>query len=480
MRIKPVTQLPKKKPLRPMSEAHRKFLNCQSDFIIFGGGAGSGKSHQALMLVLKYIKDPDYHAIFIRQTSTQLTQSGGLWQEAQKMWRAYGADFKMNPMTATFPSGATVQFKVCAADRDINNFDGGQFSMVFFDEAQWHSEVQIKYLESRIRSNAQCPHQLIATANPSKTSYLYKFVQPYLDMDTGIPLPERSGIERFYATVAGATVTAATREELIAEYGETCIPQSYTYIAATVKDNPIMKVINPAYVNRLENLKRTERERLYLGSWHAKEEASQLWRSAWVPIIDRLPEPISVRVRGYDLAATLPSEVNPNPDWTCGVLIGKGKRTGHYYILDAVKYRERPDGVIKNIILQAIEDGDGTQLVLPKDGGAGGTVQFAYYSKLLAENGIAVKKSIVSGHSGKLARFAPFSSLCESGNVSMLKGDWNDWYIECLEDFDGRRGGFDDPVDASSDAANFCMKSQVMPIFSIPDMSQASMIPSIS
>ena len=152
-------------------------------------------------------------------------------------------------MMATFPSGAQVQFKVCGADRDINNFDGGQYSLVCFDEAQWHSEVQIKYLESRIRSKAKAPHQLIATANPSMTSYLYQFVKPYLDMATGIPKPELSGIERYYATFGGTTVIADTKEELIATYGNTIKPQTYTYIAATVKDNPKnIKLIPSVYV----------------------------------------------------------------------------------------------------------------------------------------------------------------------------------------------------------------------------------------
>jgi len=432
------------------------------------------------MLILKYINDPNFRAVFIRQTSTQLSQAGGLFMEAQSMWRQFGAEFKSHPqMTATFPSGAQVQFKVCQHDRDINNFDGLQASLIIFDEAQWHSDVQIKYLESRIRSKAKAPHQLIATANPSMTCYLYQFVKPYLDLETGIPKPELSGIERYYATWGGVTVIADTKEELIATYGDGIKPQTYTYISATVRDNPIMKVLNPAYVERLENLKRTERERLYLGSWHAKEEASQLWRSAWVPIVNEIPEELSVIVRGYDLAATVPSESNPNPDWTCGVKVGKGKVTGHYYILDAYKFRDRPDGVLKQIIAIAIEDGADVKIVLPKDSGAGGSVAHAYYRKVLAENGIPTQSSVMSGHSGKVARFSPFSSLCESGNCSMLAGEWNNWYIACLEDFTGRRGGFDDPVDATSDAANTCMKSQSMPIFSITPITQSSPVPSV-
>ena len=87
--------------------------------------AGSGKSFQALLLILKYIDDPNFRAVFIRQTSTQLSQAGGLFSEAQSLWSQFGAKFKSHPqMTAKFPSGAEVQFKYCASDADTKNFDG--------------------------------------------------------------------------------------------------------------------------------------------------------------------------------------------------------------------------------------------------------------------------------------------------------------------------------------------------------------------
>src|SRR5438034_532505 len=121
----------------PDSPTQKVFLNCRSSLVIYGGGAGCGKSHQALLKVLAYIKDPNFRAVFIRETNTQLTQAGGLWQEAQEMWKHFGATFKQGPvLTATFPSGCSVQFKVCGADRDISNYDGGQYSLVVFDEGQ--------------------------------------------------------------------------------------------------------------------------------------------------------------------------------------------------------------------------------------------------------------------------------------------------------------------------------------------------------
>lgn len=471
------------KVLGPSSEAHRKFLNCKSSFVIFGGGAGSGKSHQALMLVLKYVKDPNFRGVFIRQTSTQLSQAGGLFMEAQAMWRQYGAKFKSHPqMTAIFPSGAEVQFKVCGADRDINNFDGGQFSMVVFDEAQWHSEVQIKYLESRIRSKANGPHQLICTANPSIASYLYQFVQPYLDMETGIPKPELSGIERWYAVYAGVTVIGATKEELIEKYGETCKPQSYTYISATVADNPIMKQLNPAYVTRLENLKRTERERLYLGSWHAKEESAGFFKRDWIQEIDCVPDNVIQRVRGMDLAGSVPSESYPDPDWTASIMMSKTS-DGFYIVEHGERYRKLINGVLEQIVDTDKRDksfGYSPAVYTPTDPGQAGRAANMFFIKYLIENGVDARTE-ASTTTGKLQKMQPFLSLAEAGLVKAVKGEWLEaWYNE-LEDYqDGNRKQKDDYWDATGTAAKALMRQVVVPSIILPNMTQSSPIPTIS
>jgi predicted phage terminase large subunit-like protein len=435
------------------------------------------------MLVLKYIKDSNFKAVFIRQTSTQLSQAGGLYQEAQAMWRAYGAKFKSHPqMTATFPSGAEVQFKVCQADRDINNFDGGQFSMVVFDEAQWHSEVQIKYLESRIRSKAKGPHQLIATANPSLQSYLYQFVKPYLDMETGIPIPELSGIERWYAVYGGITVIGDSKEELEAKYGPTIKPQSYTYISATVKDNPIMRVLNPAYVDRLENLKRTERERLYLGSWHAKEESAGYFKRDWVEEIDKAPDDVFQRVRGMDLAASLASESYPNPDWSASIMMSKTK-SGFYVVEHVERYRKLSNGVLETIVETDKKDKSmGLQCAVytPQDPGAAGLLSSMYIVKYLVEHGVDARTDKTGSTTGKLAKMQPFLSLAEAGLVKVVKGEWLEmWYNELEDYIDGNRNQKDDMWDATGTAAKALLRQNVTPLFSVPIISQPSPVPSI-
>lgn len=243
--------------------------------------AGSGKSHLALMYSMAFIDDPNYRAVYIRQSSPQIRQAGGLWDEAQKMYKHYKPKVRQDVMSITFDSGATVQFKSLGADRETSNFDGGQYSLVVFDEAQWHSQDQIIYLLSRIRSQARGPHKLICTCNPLADSWLLKAVSWYLDQDTGIPIKEKSGTTRYLAQYRGELVFEDTVEAMQKKYpGVT--PMSYTYISATIYDNPVLIAKDPSYVSRLENLKRSEKERLLLGSWYARETASKYWQREWV------------------------------------------------------------------------------------------------------------------------------------------------------------------------------------------------------
>ena len=397
------------------------------------------------------------------------------------MWKTFGAVFKTHPqMTATFPSGAQVQFKVCGADRDISNYDGGQYSLVVFDEAQNHTDVQIRYLESRIRSKAKGPHQLIATCNPRRDSHLMPFVNWYLDQDTGIPIPERSGVQRYYASYGGIMVFGSSKKELEKEYpGIMC--QSYTFISATIRDNPLMKVLNPGYVARLENLKRVERERLLLGSWFAKESTSGYFKREWVRIIDECPKNAISRVRGMDLAASLASEACPNPDWTASVRMSK--TPGSYVVEHAERYRKLANGVLENIVETFKNDlGEGYQVpvVIPEDPGAAGKHAAQFMTKYLVEHGVNVTKEGANPHSGKLAKMQPFLSLCEAGLVEVVKGDWNEMWFNELEDFiDGNRAQKDDLFDSTATAAKALMRQVTIPTFKIPDFSQASPIPSI-
>jgi len=402
--------------------------------------------------------------------------------EAQDLWAGMGVSWKQSPvLTATFPSGAIVQFKVCGNDRDISNYDGGQYSLVIFDEGQNHTETQLRYLESRIRSKAKGPHQLVVTCNPKYDhEYLLKFVRPYLDPITGIPRPEMFAVERYYGAYQGDIVVGASEAELEALYpGIKC--QTYSFISANLYSNPRMKILNPTYWNRLENLKRVERERLLLGSWFAKETTAGFFKRDWVEEVDSPPpdEEIVDRVRGMDLAFTLASESNPNPDWTASVMMSKTKQ-GYYYVEHVERYREYVNSVLEHIVATHNKDkelGFDPTVIIPRDTGSGVATN-VFFTQYLTDNGCDVRSDIVSGAAGKLKRMQPFLSLAEAGLVKVVKGEWNSVFYNELEDYvDRERQQKDDIWDATATATRQLIKNVGIPNFTIPILSQSSPIP---
>jgi len=408
-------------------------------------------------------------------------QSGGLWQEALDLYGPFGIKAKQHPnLVITFPSGAQIQFKVCQTDADTKNFDGGQYSFVCFDEAQWHSQKQVSYLESRIRSKAKGPHRLVCTCNPLRDSFLLKFVEYYLDKDTGIPIPELSGKERYYAQYNGDYVFGDTAKDITDKYGPNCKPQTYTFISATIYSNPVMIKRNPEYLDRLENLDRVERERLLLGSWYAREANSSYFQRQWCEIVPYAPVNVVARVRAWDFAASVPSESNKDPDYTAGIKLSRDK-FGTYYVEDAYRFRKLTDGVLKEVIDTAKRDGiDECTVGIVKDTGAGGAASNMFFVRQLAEHGIAARSTKMSGHSGKIQRFLPFAAMAEAGAVKIVRGPWNDEFFNELESFTGGRSGHDDQVDATSDAFNMIAKSIQIPTFTIPNYTQQSIVSKIN
>lgn len=399
------------------------------------------------------------------------------------MWeKDFGAVFKTHPnMQATFPSGAQVQFKVCGADRDISNYDGGQYSLVIFDEGQNHTETQIRYLSSRIRSKAKAPHQLILTCNPkSNHEYLLKFVRPYLDPITGIPTQESFAKEMWFGSYQGDTVVAETKAELETKYPG-IFAQTYTFIAATIKDNPRMRLLRPEYVAKLENLKRVERERLLLGSWFAKESTAGFFKREWVEEIDSVPSNTTVRVRGMDLAGSLPSESYPNPDWTASVMMSR-TADGFYIVEHGERYRKLINGVLEQIVETDKRDksyGLIPTVYTPTDPGMAGRAANIFFIKYLIENGVDARTE-QSNTTGKLSKMQPFLALAEAGLVKVVKGEWTEaWYNELEDYIDGNRQQKDDYWDATGTAAKALMKQVTLPTFSIPVFSNPSPIPTL-
>ena len=196
----------------------------------------------------------------------------------------------------------------------------------------------------------------------------------------------------------------------------------------------------PAY--RKQVVDRYEGTRLGRQELHAEllEDAGEVFQRAWFPIVDEAP-PAKQTVRAWDLAATEPSDANPDPDWTAGALVSVAA-DGTKTVLHMARFRESPGRVEERIEQLATEDA--LRVVgIEQEPGSAGKSQVEHYRKLL--KGISRVESIRPTGS-KEVRAESLAADAERGRVQLLRGDWNHALLDELEAFPA--GPHDDQVDA--------------------------------
>lgn len=373
-----------------------------------------------------------------------LKSSGGILDKCLQLFPKIDPKvrWKSQDNKFVFSSGAEIYLRHFEYFKDHVNWQGTEYTEILCDEGTQFEEEMVLYCMSRLR-NPNCPvkPRLRITCNPDKNSYLRKWVDWYID-EEGYPIEERCGVKRYFIRRDNTFIWGDTREEIIEKYKvDPKIVLSFTFINATVKDNPVVLENNPEYVGWLESLGRVEKARLLFGNWNVSSEATGYWKKEWCEVVDKPPLDAIKVARAWDISGSLPSELMPNPDWTAGVRISKD-RYGTYYIEDVVRFRARHGEVFERMVEAAKQDGEDTLIVVPADPGASGKQYASTLIRDLAERGFYAKSKPTS--KSKVQRFAPFCAACESGNVKIVAGEWNDAFIDELEAFDGSRRVKDD------------------------------------
>lgn len=441
--------------LSPQPGKQSMFLSTKADICLYGGGAGSGKTFALMMECLRHINVTSFYTMFLRRTKAEIKLPGGPIDEARNIFPQFGGEYAESAMNWKFPSGARVQFAGIELEKDLENFKGSQVPLVIFDELTGFTEKMFWYLLSRNRSSTGVKPYIRATCNPVSEGFVRKLVDWWIDED-GYPIEERCGVVRWFIRRGEDTHWYNSKDEAESVWGADSMPKSFTFINATVKDN---KKIDPAYEANLKALTRIEREALYLGNWDVKANAGSYFQAEWCEFVGiRDVPPLKSEIRAWDTASTVPSEVNPDPDYTASVKIRLGN-DGYYYIMSSVRDRQRPQGVKKLMKKYAELDGGKCTIGIPLDPGGAGKAVFEDLAKNLA--GYKFKKCKTT--KSKVERFEPFSAAAEAGLVKIVKADWNDEYIKELESFTGDGKGHDDQVDATSDAFNNLSKAKNIP-----------------
>ena len=459
--------------IAPASKKQEMFLNSDATITLAGGAAGSGKTYTSLLIALKFMQHPRATGVIFRRTSKMLTAPGSIWHEAVNLYTALYPNLRIRSreLELVFPNGALLKFSHMQHATNMYDHKGGQYSLVIFDEATDFDEDMVVYLLSRMR-NAYVDYkpQMFMMTNPDYNSFLRSWIEDYyLDPNTGIPLPEKTGHKRYFFRQGNTMLWYNSLQEAEAAHGagnESGI-SSFTFIGATCRDNPPLLKAQPDYISRLMSLPRVERERLLDGSWFARQESAGLFKREWVGLVDHANGRARKRIRAWDFAFSKPSEQYPNPDWTRGVLVSKDANN-LYTVEDVVSIRDRVHEVEKIVFDTAIHDGHDVIISIPLDPAAAAGAYAKDLQRKLAEMGFSVR--LTKPVKSKITRFAPFSSIAQAGFVNVVKANWNKDFFDELEVFDGDPKKKDDQVDCCSDAMLLLNKETIIPSFTLPDL----------
>lgn len=434
--------------LSPQPGPQSQFLSSPADIAIYGGAAGAGKTFALLLEPLRHVNNSGFGAVLFRRESTQLNIEGGSIDEAEKMYTALGADYKMTPKPSfTFPSGAKVSFDHLQRESTVSSWQGSQIPLILFDELTHFTERQIFYMMSRNRSTCGVRPYIRATCNPDPDSFVAWLIAWWIG-DDGYPIQDRSGVLRWFVRDGDDLVWADSAAELVKKgYTESAgfMPKSLTFIPGKLSDNVILEKSDPGYRANLMALPTVEREQLLKGNWKIRPAAGLYFGRSQVEIIDAEPTDFVQIVRAWDRAATKVSPKNRDPDWTVSVKMGR-RRNGKIVILHVDYFREDGAEVEQRTINTAKADGRNVIVAQWQDPGAAGKKEAQDYAKLLS--GFVVETKRPSGD--KVTYFRPFASQVQAGNVQVVRGPWNNFYFGQLEAFPSK--AHDDAVDATSRA----------------------------
>ncbi len=435
------------------------FLSSPADIVIYGGAAGGAKTTSLLWSQSRWCANPKvrgFQGVIFRRTYPMIFNPGSLWAESEKWLPYFGGTPTRGDARWNFPRGNQMVFRHLQHEANVEDWKGAQLAEIGFDELTNFSERMFFYFLSRARSMCGVRPSIRATTNPDPQSWVKKLISWWLDPKTGLALEERCGVIRWFIRDGDKMLWGDSYEELKQFCKPGMEPKSLTFINSKVQDNIALMEGDPAYLGNLHALAQYERELLLNGNWNVRRNAGMRFKRDWLPIRSAPQGQIIRMVRYWDRASTEVSDKNKDPDWTAGVKMFKDSE-GKFGVAHCRRDRVTPGGVRKMMREMAILDGSRTELFFEQDPGSAGVAERDGLYEYLAK--WAPSATIPSG--SKWVRSAGLSSAAEHGLVYLLRGDWNEDFLDEYEAFadedqllPGEELGHDDQVDAGSGAFN--------------------------
>ena len=276
-----------------------EFLRTAADICIYGGAAGGGKTVGLILEPLRHVgRVANFSAVFFRRTMPQISNPGALWDESQNFYPQVGGTPHLRAQEWRWPRGGKIKFSHLQLATTVYDWQGAQITLICFDELTHFSAHQFFYMVSRNRSTCGVRSYIRATCNPDADSWVADFLAWWIDQETGLPIPERAGVLRYYVRVSEKIVWADRPEDLMLHVlGPEALPPgvdpprpiSVTFIPASIFDNPALLRVNPEYFAWLLSLPLLERERLLGGNWKIRPTAGLYFKREWCAVARRGP-----------------------------------------------------------------------------------------------------------------------------------------------------------------------------------------------
>lgn len=135
---------------KPRSRPQALALSCPAQMTLFGGSAGALKTATLLVDAIRERDNPRMRALICRQSFPELERNNIL--QSRELYPHFGATYHETKHLWTFPSGATVEFGHIESDKHVYKYQGAEYSFIGFDESTHHTEFQIRYMLSRLRT----------------------------------------------------------------------------------------------------------------------------------------------------------------------------------------------------------------------------------------------------------------------------------------------------------------------------------------
>ena len=217
------------------------FLTDTHRYVCFGGARGGGKSFAVrLKAIILALRHKGIRICIIRRTYPELTENH--IKPLREMLRCGAKDsvarYNDSRKELKFINGSEILFRYCNAERDLDNFQGTEYDVVFFDEATQLQQEWIEKIRACVRGVNAFPKRVYYTANPGGASHGY-FKRVFIDRNF--------------------------------EINEN--PEDFSFIQSLVTDNKALMEKDPEYVKKLESWPPRLGEAWLNGRWDVFEGA---------------------------------------------------------------------------------------------------------------------------------------------------------------------------------------------------------------